>query len=108
MSRAVVKKGSLSLIHRSTANGHMAFIIDSERRICKSEGTGVWIEKKFYECNLEKNGAIFIPYISDGPRSTKLIMIHEGFAQLGEFMINTERYELDLYYHINSESILVG
>jgi hypothetical protein len=51
MSRAVVKKGSLSLIHRSTANGHMAFIIDSERRICKSEGTGVWIEKKFYECN---------------------------------------------------------
>jgi hypothetical protein len=23
-------------------------------------------------------------------------------------MINTEKYELDLYYHINSESILVG
>ena len=108
MSRSVVKKGSLSLIHRSTANGHMAFIIDSERKICKSEGTGVWIEKKFYQCNLEKNGAIFIPYIPDGPRSTKLIMFHEGFAQLGEFLINTEKYELDLYYHINSESILVG
>lgn len=23
-------------------------------------------------------------------------------------MINTEKYELDLYYHVNSESILVG
>lgn len=31
MSRAVIKKGSLSLIHRSTTSGHMAFIIDSER-----------------------------------------------------------------------------
>jgi hypothetical protein len=108
MSRAIVKKGSLSLIHRSTASGHVAFIIDSDRKICKSEGTGVWIDNKFYQCNFEKNGAIFIPYITDGPKLTKLIMIHDGFAQLGEFTINTEKYELDLAYHINSESILVG
>lgn len=70
MSRAVIKKGSLSLVHRSTASGHMAFIIDADRKICQSQETGVWIENKFYPCNIEKNGAIFIPYITDGPRNT--------------------------------------
>ena len=28
MSRAVIKKGSLTLIHRSTASGHLTYIID--------------------------------------------------------------------------------
>ena len=45
IGRAIVKKGSLSLIHRSTASGHMAFIIDSDKNICNSNGTGVWIGK---------------------------------------------------------------
>ena len=62
MSRAVIKKGSLTLIHRSTASGHIAYIIDAEKKICKSERTGVWIKKKFYPCDIEKNGVIFIPY----------------------------------------------
>ncbi len=35
-------------------------------------------------------------------------MIHEGFAQLGELEINTEKYDLDFIYHIVSESILFG
>ena len=34
MSRAVIKKGSLSLIHRSTSAGHAAFIIDASKKIC--------------------------------------------------------------------------
>ena len=79
MSRAVIKKGSLSLIHRSTAAGHAAFIIDANRKICSSEKTGVWIKDKFYKADLEKNGAILIPY-GKSQESTKIIMIHEGFA----------------------------
>ena len=62
MSRVIVKKGSLSLIHRSTAAGHIGYIIDADRKICKSDRTGVWIDKKFYKCDPEKNGSIFIPY----------------------------------------------
>jgi hypothetical protein len=29
MSRAIIKKGSLSLVHQSTSAGHLAYIIDS-------------------------------------------------------------------------------
>jgi hypothetical protein len=61
MSRAVVKKGSLSLIAKSTPAGPVAYIIDADRKICKSERTGVWINKKFYQANPE-NGQIFISY----------------------------------------------
>jgi len=61
-SRAVIKKGSLHLVHRSTAAGHFAYIIDADGKICKSDRTGVWIDKKFHQCDVEKNGQIFIPY----------------------------------------------
>lgn len=107
MSRAVVKKGSLSLIHKSTPAGHLAYIIDADRNICKSERTGVWINKKFYKCDLLKNGSIFIPYEKQ-VTSTKLIMIHEDFAQLGEFTIKSEDYDFETYYHLNTEQVLVG
>ena len=35
-------------------------------------------------------------------------MIHNGFAQLGDFMRKAETYNLEFFYHINSESFLVG
>ena len=79
MSRAIVKKGSLTLIHRSTVAGHIAYIIDADQNICKSENTGVWIDKKFYKCDPDKNGAIFIPYGTE-EQSHKIIMIDKDFA----------------------------
>ena len=106
-SRVIIKKGSLTLIHRSTPAGHIAYIIDEDKKICKSERTGVWIEKKFYRCNLEKNGQIFIPY-GASRRDHKIIMIHNDFAQLGEFTRKTEEYSFQAYFHLNSEQMLVG
>jgi hypothetical protein len=35
-------------------------------------------------------------------------MIHEGFAQLGQFMRNSEEYTFDAQFHVNTEQILVG
>ena len=40
-SRAVIKKGSLSLIHRSTIAGHMAYILDENKKICSGPNTGL-------------------------------------------------------------------
>ena len=65
MSRVIIKKGSLTFIHRDTAAGHIGYIIDSDRNICKADKTGIWIDKKFYKCNPDKNGSIFIPYGND-------------------------------------------
>lgn len=43
-SRAIVKKGSLSFIHRETEAGHIGHIIDNDKNIVMSENTGVWIQ----------------------------------------------------------------
>ena len=101
-SRAVVKKGSLTLIHRSTPAGHVAFVIDNARNICKGEKTGLWLDNKFYPSNSEKNGAILIPY-AQNQRTSKVIMIHNGFAQLTEFQQKSENYDFDAQFHMNSE-----
>lgn len=105
-ARAVVKKGSLSLIHRSTVAGHMAYILDDDKKICSGPKTGLWLgNSKFYEA--KPDGSIFIPY---GPqnKATKVIMQHGDFAQLGDFNHKTETYEVKTKFLLNSESVLVG
>ena len=43
-SRAIVQKGNLSLIHKSTIAGHFAFILDEDKNICKGPYTGMWFD----------------------------------------------------------------
>jgi hypothetical protein len=104
-ARAVVKKGSLSLIHRSTPAGHWATIIDDNRKVCKGEKTGLWFDKKFYAA--KDDGSVFIPY-GQQELSTKVIMVHGDFAQLGEFTRKSENYSLTCQFYLNDESVMVG
>lgn len=107
VSRAVIKKGSLTLVHRATEAGHLAFIIDQDRNICKSETTGVWMNKKFYASKPKFDGAIFIPYGST-EQTQQIVMIHNNFAQMGEFQQLREKYEFSVFFHANNEQFLVG
>lgn len=104
-ARAVIKKGSLSLIHKSTVAGHLATIIDDSRQVCKGEKTGLWFDNKFYAA--KEDGSIFINY-GQSLLSTKVIMVHGDFAQLGEFTRKKEDYSFDCKFHLNEESVLVG
>ena len=106
-SRAVVKKGNLTLIHKSTAAGHSAFIIDHNRAVCNSKRAGLWIDGKFYPAD-KKDGSICIPYAKQR-QVYKTIMINDDFAQLTEFDRKTENYDsFKVFYHLNFESMLVG
>ena len=60
-SRAVVKKGALTLIHKNTIAGHFAFIVDEEKQICKGEHTGMYFDNNFYAANTE-TGRIIVPF----------------------------------------------
>ena len=71
--------------------------------------TGVLVDDKFYTTDVSKNGAILIPYTKESSaKHQNLIMITDGFSQLGQFMRNTESYKLEAFFHLNSESVLVG
>ena len=60
-SRAIIQKGNLSLIHKSTIAGHFAFILNEENKICKGTYTGLYFDNNFYPADLE-SGRIVIPF----------------------------------------------
>lgn len=41
-ARAIIKKGSLSLIHKAGVAGHIAYILDEKKQICQGEKTGLY------------------------------------------------------------------
>lgn len=47
-ARAIVKKGSLSLIHKPTVSGHLAYILDENKKICTGPKTGLWFDGEYY------------------------------------------------------------
>ena len=83
-ARAVIKKGSLSLIHKPTIAGHLAYILDENRKIVSGPKTGVLFDGTYYPTDQEKGGKIFIPY-GKTQLSQKAILMNNGFAQLSDF-----------------------
>ena len=65
-ARAVIKKGSLSLIHKPTIAGHLAYVLNENKKICRGdegEGrTGVYFDGQYFPATPDKGGKIFIPY----------------------------------------------
>jgi hypothetical protein len=47
-SRAIIQKGSLSLINKCTIAGHFAFILNEDKQICKGKYTGLYFDNNFY------------------------------------------------------------
>ena len=82
-SRAVIKKGQLSLIHKPTIAGHLGYILDENKEVCKGPKTGVYFDGQYYASN-EENGKVFMPYGASSLIS-KAILIHNQFAQLSDF-----------------------
>ena len=69
-SRAVIKKGSLTLLHQATIAGHIAYVIDENRQICRpapspAPPTGLYFDGKFYAAD-SHTGKIVIPYLPPG------------------------------------------
>jgi hypothetical protein len=98
-ARAVIKKGSLSLVHRSTVAGHLAYILDAKKKICTGDRTGVWFDKKYYPADKE-SGRIFIPY-GKTDLNSKIIMINDDFAQIGDFTQKTESYQFTAQFYLH-------
>jgi hypothetical protein len=47
-SRAIIKKGSLSLVSKSSPDGKIFYILDELQIICKGDKNGIWINNEFY------------------------------------------------------------
>ena len=106
-SRAIIKKGTLSVIYKQTISGQVAYILDDEREIWSGEDTGIYFKNQFFKADSEKEGKITIPYEKQ-LTTGNAILVHNGFAQLVEFMRFPEKYTLDVAYIMSSESFIMG
>jgi hypothetical protein len=106
-SRAVIKKGILSLIHNPTIAGHIAYILDGNKQVCMNNDTGIWIDNKYYPADLNKSGRIVIPF-SQSQHLSKAVLVHGSVAQLVEFKRQSEEYTFKAGIFVLPESLITG
>jgi len=104
-SRAIIKKGKLLLLSKSTLVGQVLMILNEKYELCKGERTGVHLEGRFYNSNAE--GQIILPF-AERAKTAKVILMHKGFSSLADLQLLEEQYDFKCSYLYNKESFLMG
>lgn len=105
-SRAMIRKGSLTLVQQTTLKGAVFHVVNEEKEICKNENTSIWVNSTLYTANQE-DGSILIPYQSSQLNS-KAIIIDEDFAELVQINIPSKTINFDCSMIFNEESLFPG
>ena len=58
-SRAIVKKGKLTLVHRTTIAGHIAYILDDQQQICTGQEQRPLVRRRVVPRLTARRGAAF-------------------------------------------------
>ncbi|MFT5284219.1 MAG: hypothetical protein ACI8TQ_000375 [Planctomycetota bacterium] len=102
-SRAVIRKGALSMLERQSAAGHLFQILDSKNQII-SDGAIHFAGRKYPP---NKRGVISIPYSNDA--GNRQVLLQQGdFAILDRFEHSPEEYRLEAGIHVDRESLIAG
>jgi hypothetical protein len=100
-SRAVIRKGGLRHLVRTTTAGQAFTVLDEQNRKLK-EAT-IWLAGREYSAN--DRGEILVPY-SNAPGRQQIVLSHGGFSSLGEFEHESENYALRAGIYVDRESLL--
>ncbi len=100
-SRAVVRKGRLRFLERTTVGGHVFTVLDEQNR--KLPAATLWFAGREYAPN--DQGQIVVPF-SNAPSAQKLVLSHGDFCSLDEFQHQAENYVLAAGIHVDRESLL--
>ena len=100
-SRAVVRKGRLRHLVRTTVGGHVFTVMDEQNR--KLPAATLWFAGREYTPN--DKGQIAVPF-SNAPSQQKIVLAHGDFCSLDEFQHQSENYVLAAGIHVDRESLL--
>jgi hypothetical protein len=104
-TRAVIKKGGLTLINQPTSQGVIFNVVNEKKELCKGEGIGILFSGQYYKC--DSKGDILIPY-STSQVSGQAVVIYGGFADLVPVSIPSENYAFLTSLQFNEESLVPG
>lgn len=105
-SRAMIRKGSLTLVQQTTLKGVVFHIVNESKEICKNENTSIWLNNTLYKVNKE-DGSITIPFQSSSI-NTNAIIIDQDFAELSKIIIPSKSIHFDCSLIFNQESLFPG
>jgi len=100
-SRALIRKGSLQFLARTSIAGHVFTILDEANR--KLSDARLWLAG--HEYRPEEDGTITVPF-SNKPGRQSITLVHGDFASLDHFSHESERYALAAGIHVDRESLL--
>lgn len=101
-SRALIRKGNLQLLTRTTAAGAIATVLDGNNQ--KVEKASIRFGGKEYKAN--EKGAILLPFSTQGRQS--VIVFDGDFAVLDRIQFPRENYQLDAGFHLEREALIPG
>ncbi len=100
-SRAVVRKGSLGFLEKTTPAGHAFTVLDeSNRKIMDAS-----LQIGGHRLTAGKDGAIMVPF-TQKPGLVPLVLIQGSFAVLDRFQHQAEQYALQAGIHVEREALL--
>ncbi|MDA0813763.1 MAG: hypothetical protein O3C21_15405, partial [Verrucomicrobia bacterium] len=103
-SRALVRRGNLQYITRTSTAGNVIRILDDKRQ--PVPGAYAWLNGKRFD--QDEEGEIAIPF-SNQPGSQQIILADgNGFATLGTLSLQGETYGLTAGFYIDREQLLAG
>lgn len=101
-SRALVRRGNLQYVTRSSTAGHVLRILDHQRQ--PVSGAYAWLGGRRYE--QDEDGEITIPFSRQPGRSQVILADGEGFAVLENLSLQGEAYALESGFYIDREELL--
>jgi len=100
-SRALVRKGRLHFLTRTSTAGVVFTVLDSKLK--KLSDAKLWIAG--HEYTPAKDGTIAVPF-STKPGSQPVILVHGEFASLDRFNHPAEQYALAAGIHVEREALV--
>jgi hypothetical protein len=100
-SRALIRKGQLHHLVRTTSAGHVFTVLDEANR--KLADASLWLAGHQYAA--DEKGEIAVPFSND-PGRQPIVLIHGEFASLAHFQHQGENYRLAAGIHVDREALL--
>ncbi len=100
-SRAVIRKGQLRHLVRTTTAGHVFTVLDEQNR--KLPKATIWFGGREYTPN--DKGDIVVPF-TNTPQRQAIVLQHGDFCSLDYFQHQAEEYSLAAGIYVDRESLL--
>lgn len=101
-SRALVRKGRLTLTERIGSAGHVFTVYDEKGNLLPD--AVLWMGNREYKA---EKGEIHIPF-SGKPKREQVVVTNNGFSELKSFQHLGENYKLNASMHLGREQLISG